>query len=125
MPNYITIDYGTQKSGLAYSVESFAFAHKTVPTPSLLEIIPQFITEKKATKIIIGMPFNIDGTISKHGRRVQTFAKKLESKIQIPVVLHDERLSTSEARIGFDDAWVDWDIDAEAARLILESYINS
>ena len=125
MPNYIALDYGTQKTWLAYSVESFAFAHRTIPTYSLLDSIPKFITEKKATKIIIGMPYNIDGTISKHGKRVQEFAKKLESKVQIPVVLHDERLSTSEAQIGFDDAWVDWDIDAEAARLILESYLNS
>lgn len=70
------------------------------------------------------MPYNIDGTVSKHGKRVQMFAKKLESALQIPVVLHDERLTTSEARIGFDDAGIDGDIDAEAARLILASYIN-
>ncbi len=123
MPNYIALDYGTQKTWLAYSVESFAFAHKTVPTTFLLDILPKIIIEKKATKVIIGMPYNIDGTVSKHGKRVQAFAKKLGSALQIPVILHDERLTTSEARIGFDDAGINGDIDAEAARLILESYI--
>ena len=47
--------------------------------------------------IIIGMPYNIDGTMSKHGKRVDEFAKKLENIVQIPIVFHDERLSTSEA----------------------------
>jgi RNase H-fold protein (predicted Holliday junction resolvase) len=30
--NFIGIDYGTKKTGLAYSVGSFAFGWKTVPT---------------------------------------------------------------------------------------------
>lgn len=75
-----------------------------MPTNSLLEVLPKFIAEKKATSVIVGMPYNIDGSMSKHGKRVQEFAKKLESTIGIPVIPHDERLSTSEARMGFDDA---------------------
>lgn len=124
MPSYIAIDYGTKKSGLAYSAESFAFAWKTVPTTSLFQILPEFIKQRRASGIIIGMPYNIDGTLSKHGKRVQEFAKKLESTFTIPIILHDERLTSSEAIIGFNEAGIDGDIDAEAARLILESYLQ-
>lgn len=122
--SYISLDYGTQKTGIAYSVESFAFAWKTIPTVSLSEILPKLIKEKQAKVVIIGMPYNIDGTLSKHGRRVEKFAKHLESTLELPVILHDERLTTSEARMGFDESGVDGDIDAEAARLILQSYLE-
>ncbi len=70
------------------------------------------------------MPYNIDGTMSQHGRRVESFAKKLREKIEINIVFQDERLTSSEAEMAFDDVWIEWDIDAEAARLILESWIE-
>jgi len=50
------------------------------------------------------MPYNIDGTMSKHGRRVQKFVQELEKIFTIPVILHDERLTTSEAQMGFEEA---------------------
>jgi putative Holliday junction resolvase len=120
----ISIDYGTRKSWLAYSVETFAFAWKTVATKELLEILPQFIEQKKAKAIILWMPFNIDGTMSQHGRRVEAFAKKLEKCIPLPIILQDERLTSSEAEMAFEVVGIPWDIDAEAARLILESWIE-
>ncbi len=83
----IAIDYGTKKSWLAYSVETFAFAWKTVETKNLLGLLPKFIQEKKAQTVIIGMPYNIDGTMSAHGKRVEKWAEKLKWIIHIPVVL--------------------------------------
>lgn len=122
---YLSLDYGTSKTWLAYSVESFCFAWKTVPTRTLLDELPRYIQEKSAKTLIIGMPYNIDGTMSKHGKRVQEFARKLESVIEIPIVLHDERLSSSEARMSFAEDGEDGDIDAEAARLILIDYLKT
>lgn len=124
MNSIISIDYGTRKSGLAYSVEGFCFAWKTVLTKDLLTILPKWIQERKAEMVIIGMPYNIDGTMSKHGKRVNEFIRKLETHIQIPIILHDERLTTSEAILGFDEYGVNGDIDAEAARLILVDYLS-
>ena len=103
MNSIISIDYGTRKSGLAYSVEGFCFAWKTVSTSDLLTILPKWIQERKAEMIIIGMPYNIDGTMSKHGKRINEFIKKLQNTIQIPIKSHDERLTTSEALLGFDE----------------------
>jgi putative holliday junction resolvase len=121
----IALDYWTQKTGLAYSVEGFCFAWKTVLTRLLLADIQRYISERKAETLVIGMPYNIDGSISKHGKRVEEFARKLEALIQIPIVLHDERLTTSEAEMAFDDMGVDGDLDAEAARLILVDYLKT
>ncbi len=74
--------------------------------------------------IVIGMPYNIDGTMSKHGKRVSEFVKKLETIISIPIRLHDERLTTSEAMLAFDEYGINGDIDAEAARLILIDFLQ-
>ena len=117
---YISLDYGTHKSWLAYSVEGFCFAYKTLPTSELFEFLPKWIHERWAKAIIIGMPYNIDGTESAQCKKVRTFAKKLEDIISIEIYFHDERLTTSEAKLGGVD-----DIDAESARLILEEYIES
>lgn len=97
---YISIDYGTHKSGLAYSVEGFCFAFRTIPSNELLTFLPKWIEEKKAEKIIIGMPYNIDGSESPHCQKVRKFAKELEKHTKKEVILHDERLTTSEARLG-------------------------
>jgi putative holliday junction resolvase len=123
--SFISIDYGTRKSGLAYSVEGFCFAYKTIPTTDLLDRIPKWIIERKAETIIVGMPYNIDGSMSKHGKRVSEFVKRLQKTVQIPIILHDERLTTSEALLGFDeDGILGGDIDAEAARLILVDFLS-
>jgi putative holliday junction resolvase len=121
----ISIDYGTRKSGLAYSVEGFCFAYKTIPTTDLLQRVPKWAIERKAETVVVGMPYNIDGSMSKHGKRVSEFVKKLQAVTPLPIILHDERLSTSEALLGFDeDGITDGDIDAEAARLILIDFLS-
>lgn len=124
MESFLGIDYGTRKSGLAYSVGSFCFALKTVPTHTLLSIIPTILSEKHITKIIVGMPYNIDGSMSKHGKRVEVFIQLLQNALDIPVEIFDERLTTSEAKIFFAETGISWDIDAEAARCILEGYVS-
>ena len=74
----LSLDYGTHKTGVAYSVESFAFAWKTVSTKNLKEVLPQLIEEKQAEILLIGMPYNIDGTDSKHGKKVKGFVQSLK-----------------------------------------------
>ncbi len=66
------------------------------------------------------MPYNIDGTESAHCKRVRQFAEMLRNTINMKIILHDERLTTSEAKFGGVD-----DIDAESARLILDNYLES
>jgi putative transcription antitermination factor YqgF len=88
----------------------------------LIEEIQKLIHQKSIEEIIVGFPYNIDGSISKHAKRVQIFVQLLAKHIQLPIILHDERLTTSEARISFIEYNIEGDTDTEAARLILESY---
>ncbi len=116
----ISIDYGTHKSWLAYSVEDFAFALETVQTRNLIPELEKLIKKRNPESIILGMPYNIDGTMSRHGQRVKTFSKTLEKHFPtLEIIFHDERLTTAEARLE----WAE-DVDAESARLILEDFLE-
>lgn len=123
--NFLAIDYGTKKSWLAYSVGIFAFPWKTIPTKELFANIPSLIKEKNLTSIVLGLPYHIDGTLSPHGQRVQSFARRIDQELGIDVFLHDERLTSSEAEIFFEENRIDGEIDTEAARLILEGFLET
>ena len=123
--NLLSIDYGTRKCGIATATLGFVFAWWTVWTEAIIPTIEKIIAEKKMEKVILGMPYNIDGSMSEHGRRVQEFWKKLIWKIGIPIEYMDERLTTAEAIMEFsDDTLEGGDVDAASARLILERYIR-
>jgi RNase H-fold protein (predicted Holliday junction resolvase) len=47
------------------------------------------------------MPYNIDGSMSKHGKKVLIFEKILQKTFpELTIILHDERLTTSEATLS-------------------------
>lgn len=123
--NLLSIDYGTRKCGIATATLGFVFAWWTVWTEAIIPTIEKIIAEKKIEKVILGMPYNIDGSMSEHGRRVQEFWKKLAWAISLPIEYMDERLTTAEAIMEFSDDTINGgDVDAASARLILERYIR-
>jgi RNase H-fold protein (predicted Holliday junction resolvase) len=71
------------------------------------------------------MPYNIDGSMSQHGKRVLKYVEQMKTLTSLPIYTHDERLTSSAASISFEEDGIDGDIDTEAARLILISYIES
>lgn len=90
-----------------------------------MQELQKLIQTKKITGIIIGMPYNIDGSMSQHGKRVTQYIEKLKTLTSLPIIPHDERLTSSAASMSFEEDGIDGDIDTEAARLILTSYIES
>lgn len=79
--------------------------------------------------IIVGLPLNMNGTRQNMTRKAEKFAYSLKNKFNIIVKLHDERLSTKEARSlifnkhGFKALKKD-KIHSEAAVIILESWFH-
>ncbi|MDE5286172.1 MAG: Holliday junction resolvase RuvX, partial [Buchnera aphidicola] len=60
--------------------------------------INNLIIEWQPMSIIVGLPLNMDGTNQKITKKAKKFACLLKNKFNTPVILHDERLSTIEAR---------------------------
>ena len=79
--------------------------------------------------VVVGWPRRLDGSPNQQTPIVETFATTLRSKVTVPVVLQDERLSSREAesRLAVDEK--DWrkrklKIDAVAAAIILQDYLD-
>jgi len=129
------IDYGTKRIGIAISDPFCTMAHPldTVAVKadgSHIEHIRALAGEYEITLVVVGLPYNMDGTIGASGEKVIAWSKELESLLSLPVVLWDERLTTSEAHDFLIHLKVKGKqrkniVDKIAASIILNDYLNS
>lgn len=94
-----------------------------------LKRLQEIIVEYEVEEVIVGLPKNMDGTIGSQAQLVMEFTKELESKIDIPIIYWDERLSTMEAERALISADVSRKkrkqvIDKMAAVVILKGYLQ-
>jgi putative Holliday junction resolvase len=93
-----------------------------------LEAVAAMVAPYEPTRLIVGLPLNMDGTVGPQAERVKAFADRLAAHLALPVELWDERLTTFEAQQTLRAAGVSrWRrrqlVDQEAAAIILESYL--
>ena len=91
-----------------------------------IEAITDIINQHQVTRVIVGLPRSMNGSLGKQAEKVKAFAQSLRGQIEIPVEFRDERLSSVSARRLMRDAKqkrVRHD-DAIAAALILQSYLD-
>lgn len=135
MSNLLGIDYGKSKIGLALAPKSLlAFQLKILPNDNnFLEELVQTVKGNKIDKIVVGLPFNMDGTKSKETKEAERFVQKLRGKFaELSIATYDERLSTVEAKKNLSGKysrlrqgiWRGEADDAEAARIILQGYLD-
>lgn len=102
----LAIDYGTKKSGIAISDPLKIIAQPLTTIfydknnfEFLLNEIKKIIEmNKPIEKIILGLPKNIDGTLSNNGKKVIQFKKYMEeNNINIEIELFDEKYSTKNS----------------------------
>lgn len=92
--------------------------------PNWAEVLSA-IAQWQPAMLLVGLPLNIDGTESAFCLRARKFARRLNGRSGVHVVMVDERLSTREAksRLSRYENFRDQPIDAEAACLILETWL--
>ena len=95
----IGVDMGSKRVGLSISDENRKIATplKTVEYKNiqlLIVEIEKIINENNISGIIFGNPKNMDGTEGSSSQSVKDKIKLISKKIDIPLVLWDERLST-------------------------------
>lgn len=79
------------------------------------------VREWQPERLVVGLPLNMDDTLSDMAKRAQRFANRLNARYRLPVELRDERLTSFDARSRSDDP------DARhaiAAQLILEAWLE-
>ncbi|HEY9769414.1 MAG TPA: Holliday junction resolvase RuvX [Coleofasciculaceae cyanobacterium] len=62
-----------------------------------IEQLKDLIAEREIKILIIGLPYNLDGTVGFQAKQVQKFANKISSSLQLPIEYVDERLTSVEA----------------------------
>ena len=130
----MAIDYGDAHTGIAVSDALLTLAgFTTVITAYRPEAvaaeIQRLIAEHGITELVLGHPLNMDGTEQPLTARARNFANKIHGRFGVQITLHDERLSTVEARAGLFEhggfrALNKGSVDSASAVIILESYFE-
>ena len=129
------IDYGDRHIGVAVSDELMLTAQGLTTVRNsgddrMLNDIAKLADQYGVTEVVVGLPKNMNGSIGPRGRLAEEFADALREKLQIPVTMWDERLTTAAAQRTLIDADVSRKkrkavIDQMAATLILQNYMDS
>jgi putative Holliday junction resolvase len=82
----------------------------------------ELVREWQPDVLLVGLPLNMDGTLSSMAVRAKRFATRLGARYGLRVELVDERLTSFEARGLSRDPD---EQHAIAARLIAETYLGS
>ncbi len=133
---YLGLDLGTRTLGISISdtTQTIASSLMTIrfqesDYQSLLEPIGKLITEYQITKIVLGLPKNMNNSIGDRAKTTLAFQTLLEETFSIPVVMQDERLSTVEATNYLLEADMSRKkrkkkVDKIAANIILQTYLD-
>lgn len=101
----LSFDFGTKSIGVAVGQRITGTAR---PLPAIKaqdgtpdwNLIERLLKEWQPDEIIVGLPLNMDGTEQPLTARARKFANRIHGRFGVTVTLHDERLSTVEARSG-------------------------
>jgi len=131
----LALDVGTKTIGVAVSDELRIAAHgvTTIKRTELkrdLDAIGRLINHYNPSEVLIGVPYNSDGTVSKRGEGILEFAEKIKEKFSLPLGFWDESFSTVSAENILLEADLSRKkrkrvIDKMAAVIILQDYLRS
>jgi putative Holliday junction resolvase len=135
------IDYGAKRIGLALSDASGVLAspwrvlQRPPSEPAAVALVCDEIARLRADDdgleaVIVGWPRRLDGSPTHQTGKAEAFARAIEARVSIPVVLQDERLSSHEAESRLALRERDWRkrkqvLDAAAAAVVLQDYLDA
>jgi putative pre-16S rRNA nuclease len=128
----LAVDFGEKRIGLATSDASGSLA-----TPRLtlqrrddgaaVERLRQFCEEEEVELVVFGIPRSPDGGESAFADRIRSFARKFAAQTSLPVLFHEETLTSDEAarRSGKRPRSGDREgLDPAAAAVLLEDFLD-
>ncbi|WP_195918379.1 Holliday junction resolvase RuvX [Erwinia sorbitola] len=131
----LSFDYGTKSIGVAIGQQLTGTARPLtalkaqdgVPDWNKIEAL---LKEWEPDRVVVGLPLNMDGTEQPLTVRARKFANRLHGRFGVQIELHDERLSTVEARAelferGGFRALSKGSVDSLSAVIILESWFEN
>ena len=129
MYKVMALDIGTKRIGIALSdyLLMLANGHSYIqrqPENKALEEIHKIAKENNVKKIVIGIPYNMDGT--QGTQDCKDFASKIHG---FEIIYEDERLTSDAAEENLRAKKIDFRkdkglVDIESACIILEQYLS-
>jgi putative Holliday junction resolvase len=136
----LALDLGEARVGLALSdsrgvlASPYGTYERTGAEKEDLQALADRVRESGAELVVVGHPINLSGKRGQAAERAERVAFDLASLVSVPVELFDERLTTVEAARRRRDRSVSekgrkkktgrLGIDAEAAAILLEAYLE-
>ncbi|MEA2377668.1 MAG: putative pre6S rRNA nuclease [Thermoleophilaceae bacterium] len=124
MARILALDHGSARCGCAISDPSGTLATPVaaVDRPDSkkgLAALARLVEEKGVERVVVGLPLTLQGEQGDQALAARALAERLERRLNVPVELHDERLTTrlAERTGGAGDE------DSRAAAHLLESYL--
>jgi putative holliday junction resolvase len=134
----LAFDFGLRRIGVACgdTLSRSAVGLEAVPSDSTgprWQVIASLIRDWQPDILVVGLPYNVDGSDSKQTRAARGFAAELDLRYALEVALVDERYSSLEAAARLKSARESGsrrrrvaksDVDAAAACVILERWLS-
>lgn len=126
----MALDYGDVRVGVALADENIKIAipYGTIDnSDQLLAEILKLVLDNNIVKIVVGYPRNQSGELTAQTAKVEQFFEKLQAVFDGEIVFKDESLTSvlAEERLkSYKKPYSKGDIDAHAATIILEDYLE-
>lgn len=135
MKRYLGLDVGTKTIGVSVSdllglTAQGVTTIQRVSNKEDFEKVKEYIDQYKIDKVVVGLPYNMNGTLGPSGEMAQKFGQKLKNKFNIEVVFQDERMTSMSAERVLIEGNVRREnrkkyIDKLAAVFILQNFLDS
>lgn len=130
----LCFDFGEQRIGVAVGEHLLATANPLVTIDNesnevRFEAISKLVKEWQPKLLIVGLPLSLDGAETSVTQLCKKFARRLNGRFNLPVMLIDERYSSVEASDLLNQSGIKGRaqkemLDQVAAQTILQSYFN-
>ena len=132
----LAIDLGERRVGLALAepgralVEGLPTVDRKALKGTLVDEIRRIALERTVDRVVLGIPFSMDGSEGPAARLAREFEAELAAALDVPVEEWDERLSTEAARtrlreIGYSEREMRSRLDQLSAVLMLEGWLRA
>ena len=130
---YLALDLGDRRIGIAISdalgivARPLEILGRTSRVNDAAHIL-KLVQDHRVDMLVVGLPLNMDGSAGDQAGWVRDYTADLSSKINLPAVFWDERLSTQRAMEilkAQGRAPGDRHLDDVAAAVILQSYLDA
>jgi putative Holliday junction resolvase len=121
----LALDYGSARTGVAVCDPTETIVTPLDPvlragTRAGIGALAALVSDYDADRVLVGLPLSLRGEDTAQTAETRAFAERLARRLEIPVVMHDERLTT---RLAQHDPSTRASEDSRAAAHLLEDWL--